>query len=128
MRRSRLIGLRIAALLLSLLLVLAVGGLLVLKSDWFHQKVRQRIIAELERATGGTATLGDFIVDWGALTFEFQDLTLHGTEPAGVAPLFHAKSIVVGLKIVSFLKQDVDIALATVREPKINLIVAADGS
>src|SRR5947207_13774729 len=100
-----------AALLVSLLLILGAVGLLVLKSDWFHQKVRQRIVAELERATGGTATLGDFIVDWGALTFEFQDLTLHGTEPAGVAPLFHAKSIVVGRKIVSFLKQDVYSAL-----------------
>src|SRR5947208_3529162 len=82
------------------------------------------ILAELEKATGGTATLGDFVVDWGALTFEFQDLTLHGTEPPAAAPLFHARSIVVGLKIISFMKRDVDIALATVREPKINVIVA----
>jgi len=107
MKRPKHLALRIALLLASLLLIAAGTGLLVLKSDWFHQKVRQRIVAELEKATGGTATLGDFVVDWGALTFEFQDLTLHGTEPPAAAPLFHARSIVVGLKIISFVKRDV---------------------
>ena len=128
MSRGVRIGLKIAASLTALLLILAAGAVLVLRSDWFHDKVRQRIVAELESATGGTATLGNYSLDWRATTFEFQDLTLRGTEPASAPPLLHAKSIQVGLKIVSFLKKDVDIASAVVREPKVNLIVAADGS
>jgi len=124
------VGLKIAVSFTALLLILSAGAVLVLKSGWFHDKVRRRIVAELERATGGTATLGNwnYGLDRRAMTLEFQDLTLRGTEPASAPPLLHARSVQVGLKIVSFLKQDVDIASAVVREPKINLIVAADGS
>jgi translocation and assembly module TamB len=128
MSRSVRVGLKIVASLAALLLISAVSAVLVLRTEWFHEKVKQRIISELERATGGTATLGNFAFNWRVLTFQFQDLTLHGTEPANVPPLLQAKSIEVGLKIVSLWTREVDLASIVAGEPKVNLIVAADGS
>ena len=128
MRRAFRIGLKIVASLGALLLILSVAAVLVLRSDWFHEKARQRIVEELERATGGHATLGTFVFDWRLFTVRFQDLTLHGSEPAGAPALLQAKSLEVGLKLVSFWKRDVDVQSVVVSEPKVNLIVAADGS
>jgi translocation and assembly module TamB len=128
MRRGFRIGLKILASLMTLLLILAVTAVLVLRSGWFHEKVRQRIVTELERATGGSATLGSFVFDWRLFTVRFQDLTLRGTEPASAPALLQARSIEIGLKLVSFWKQQVDVESVVVSEPKVNLIVAADGS
>src|SRR5207245_2298066 len=112
-----------------LLAIFALTAVLTLRSPWFHEKVRQRIVAELERATGGTATLGDWVFNWRRLlTVQFKDLTLHGTEPSGAAPLIQARSIEVGLKIISFWKRNVDIESLAIVEPRINLIINPDGS
>ena len=99
-----------------------------LRSPWFHEQVRRRIVSELERVTGGTAMLGRWVFNWRLLTAEFNDLTLHGTEPPNAPPLLRARSIKVGLRIRSFWKRDVDIESLTVAEPQVNIIVAADGS
>src|SRR5579872_5339615 len=104
MRRAPRILLKLAAALVALLAILAIAGVLTLRSGWFHEKVRQRIVTELERVTGGSATLGNFTFDWRLLTVAFRDLTLRGKEPASAAPLLRAESIVVGLKIISLWK------------------------
>ncbi len=65
-RRARVVW-RIAALLAALLAGLAVTAVLTLKSDWFRQKVRQRIVAEIERSTGGVATFRNFRFHWQGL-------------------------------------------------------------
>lgn len=128
MKRAPRIALKIAVSLIALLLAATALSLLVLRTDWFHEKVRQRIVAELERVTGGRAELGGFAIDWGLLTIEFRDLTLRGTEPASAPPLLRAKSIAVGLKIISLWKKEVDLETLTVRAPLVNVTVAADGS
>jgi len=127
-RRAIRIGLKLARWLITLAVVGAVLMVLVLRSDWFHEKVRVRIVAELERATGGTATLGTFVFDWRLFTVRFEGLTLRGTEPAAAPALLEAKSIQVDLKLISFWKQQVDVQSVEVSEPKVNLMVAADGS
>jgi translocation and assembly module TamB len=128
MRRAIRIALKTAAWLTALLVILTIAAVVVLKSDWFHEKVRQRIVAELERATGGAASLGDFQFYWRRLTAEVSDLTLRGTEPADAAPLLHVKSVQAGLKIISVWRKDVDINWVMIKEPNINLILNEDGS
>src|SRR5438552_88402 len=51
MSRGPRIVLRIAASLTALFLILTVTAVLVLKSNWFLEKVRQRIVAALENGT-----------------------------------------------------------------------------
>ncbi len=128
MRRFLRIALKIFAWLAALALIVTIAAVLTLRSDWFHNQVKQRIVAELERVTGGRAELGDWALDWRLFTVRFEALTLHGTEPAGSAPLLQARSIEVGFKIISFWKQDVDLQSVVVTEPKVKVIVAADGS
>ncbi len=125
-RRSR-IFLQGAAVVAAAALLCAAAAVLIARSAWFHEKVRRRIVAEVERATGGRVRLGAFRFRWAALEATLDDFTIHGLEPPEHSPLFRARSIVVGLKIVSFVRRDVDIALLAVRGPEISIEVDAEG-
>ena len=50
-----------------LLVVCAVAALLVVRSGWFRELVRQRIVTEVESATGGRVEVGNFSFKWNAL-------------------------------------------------------------
>jgi translocation and assembly module TamB len=113
---------------LAAIVVLGLAGvILVLRSDWFHEKVRARIVSTIETATGGRAEVGNFRFDWKQLRAEVDQLTLHGNEPADRPPLFRASTIAVGLKIVSAFRRDIDIQYFEVKDPHIYLIVYPDG-
>ena len=125
-RRSR-IALVAAAALAGLVLIVVIGAVLTLRSSWFREKVRARIVDEVERATGGRTELGSFSMDWTHLRAEVRNFVLHGTEPPGKPPLFQAESITVGLKIVSVFKKKVDIESLEIRRPRFYLMVFPEG-
>src|SRR5688572_26846068 len=106
-----------------LLVVLGVSALLVLRSNWFREKVRSRVVYEIERVSGGRVEIGALNIDWSNLKAEIAPFVLHGTEPANEAPLFRAESVQLGLRIVSTFKRDVDLASLVVDRPQINLLV-----
>src|SRR5579863_4944928 len=92
------------------LVLLAVGAaVLVLESSWFYEKVRGGIVTTVSDATGGRVSIGGFHLDWKRMRVELKSLQVAGKEPAGKPALFRADSIAIGFKIVSLLKQDVDI-------------------
>jgi len=126
-RRSRLI-LVISGALLGLVCILAVTAVFVLRSGWFREQVRERIVAEAERVTGGRIELGSFDFAWSTMTARVNGLVIHGTEPAGAPPLLSVRSITVVLKIVSMLKRTVDIHSIAVDQPQAHLIVSPDGT
>jgi translocation and assembly module TamB len=103
-------------------------ALYTLQTNWFKQRVREKIVSAAERASGGRVELGSFSYDWRTLNAQFNAFVVHGTEPVGARPLFRANSIRVGFRIVSLLKQDVDIKFLKIDRPKINLILHPDGS
>ena len=115
------------AIIASLVIIATISTIFVLRSGWFYEKVRDRIVTTVETATGGRTEAGSFRFDWHNLRAEVGNFTLHGTEPAGKPPLFHASRIAVGLKIISLWKRDVDIQYLDVTEPHVYLIVGADG-
>ena len=106
---------------------LLVAGVMVVRSPWFREQVRRRIVREVETATGGRAEAGAFTFDWRRLRAEVKGLVVHGTEAAGEPPLFRASSVAVGLKIVSLLRRKFDIAYLDVVEPRVYLILYPDG-
>jgi translocation and assembly module TamB len=109
--------------------LLAVGtAILVLQSDWFFNKIRLRLVSVVENATGGRADIGSFHFDWHNLRAEVHDIVVRGTEPPGKPPLLRARRVVVGIKLISLSRHEVDIQSLTVTEPHIYLIVAPDGS
>lgn len=114
-----------AVAVLALALVLAF--LVVVRSAWFERQVRNRIVAEVERVTGGRAEIGVFRFNWQTLTAEVSPFVLHGTEPAGAPPLFRADLVRVGLKIISMLRRRVDIESLAIARPDLRILVTPDG-
>ena len=127
MSRKRM-ALTAAACVTALALILAATVVFTLQSPWFYNKVRQRIVSEVEKATGGQVEVASFRFDWRQLRAEAGGLVVHGTEPAGRPALLRASSVTVGLKLVSLVKRDVDVQYLDVTEPHVYLIVNPDGS
>jgi translocation and assembly module TamB len=104
-----------------------VAVVLVLRSAWFYEKVRERVVSTVETATGGRVEAGSFRFDWKRLRAEVGAFAIHGTEPSGKPPLFRARTVAVGLKIVSILERRVDIRYLEVVEPRVYLTIDSDG-
>ena len=98
-----------------------------LRSEWMREKLRIRVVQEVEKATGGKAELGRLDFDPGLLWATMERFTLHGTEPAGAAPLVSAERVRVELKILSFLKKSVDVGRIEIVRPQVNVIVDENG-
>ncbi len=109
-------------------LATAIAGLITLQSDWFKNKVRERILSATEDATGGRVEIGKFNYDWQAMTAEVGSFIVHGKEPVSSPPFFRADKIQIGLKIISALKKQVDITSLSVDKPQVYVTVAPDGS
>jgi translocation and assembly module TamB len=122
-RRIAWIG---AACLAGLALVF-VAAVLVLRSAWFNEKVRERVVSTVETATGGRVEAGSFQFDWRRLRAQIGAFAIHGTEAAGKPPLFRARTVAVGLKIISILERRVDIQYLEVVEPRVYLTIDSDG-
>ena len=116
------------ALLAALVLAIGISGLITLQSDWFKNKVRERIVSVTEDATGGRVEIGKFNYDWQAMTAEVGPFIVHGSEPASSPPFFRADKIQIGLKIISALEKQVDITSLTVEKPQLYVTVSPDGS
>lgn len=99
----------------------------LLRSEWLREKLRARAVQEIEKATGGRVELGRLDFDPSLLGASIDRFVLHGTEPTGAAPLVRAERIQVGLKILSFLKPNVDVGRIEIVKPRVNIIVGADG-
>ncbi len=123
-RRRAKIALFAAA---GLCLSLAAACLVIVRTSWFREKVRERIVREVESATGGRAEIGSFQFDGGQLRAEIRDFVLHGTEREG-APLVRVRRVAVVLKLASALRRDIDIQSLEVEAPQVRIVVHPDGS
>jgi translocation and assembly module TamB len=126
MRRRRII--KCLAALTGAIVLMAVLVAVTLRSPWFYEKVRQKLVATIETATGGRVEVGSFRFHWITLRAEVTSLTLHGLEPADKPPLLSCSSAALGLKIVSLWKREIDIRYLDVNAPRVYLIVQPDGS
>jgi len=111
-----------------LVLLMLAAGIFVARSDWLREQVRERIVLEAEKTTGGRVEIGAFAFDWSTLTAQLDHLTIHGTEPAGQAPLLAVKRVVIGLKIISLMERDFNIARVEADAPRAHLIFQVDGT
>lgn len=128
MKKLGRILLRIAAGAGILLAASAIAGFLVIRSGWFREEVRERIIAGIERSTGARAEIGGFDFDWERLTATVSLLVVHGREPAGETPLLTAQSVTAGFRVISILERKVDLSSLRVIRPVVRIVFFPDGS
>ena len=117
-----------------LLLVIAVGLVALLAALWysttdsFQAFVRKRVVAEIERITGGRAEIGSFHAVPFHMQVEVRNITVHGKEGPKEVPLAHADSLVARLKVISFLRTEFGFYSVTLEHPVIHIAIGADGT
>ncbi len=117
-----------------LLIAIGVGVAAALSALWytttdsFQAYVRSRMVAEVERITGGRAEIGSFHVVPFHLQVEVRDITVHGKESATEAPLVHADSLLARVKVISFLRTEFGFHSLTLDHPVVHIAVRPDGT
>ena len=128
MTRARHLTRQILVAAAILLMVIAGAGLLIVRSGWFRELVRQRIVSEIETATGGRVEVGNFSFKWETLVAKISPLVLHGTEPSSETPLLRVESVSVGLRVISMLERKFDLSSVSLDQPRLRIVVYPDGS
>jgi translocation and assembly module TamB len=117
-----------------LLVVAGLGGLgalalvIYVNTESFQALVRRRLVAEIERITGGRAEVGSLHTIPFRLQVEVRNITVHGRESASDLPLAHADSITAQLKLTSLLRQELSFRELAVDQPLIHVLFYPDGS
>lgn len=112
---------------LALLVFLGVA-VLYLNSDSFLQVVRNKVVAQLERMTGGKVELQSLDWKWTSFHIEARGLTIHGLESPGEAPYVHADQIGASIRIVSLFSRKIALSNVVVEHPTVHIIIYPDGS
>ncbi len=124
MRLVRNVGIGLAAFVLLVLMT----GVLVVRTEWFRDYVREKIITATEEGTGGRVEIGSFSFDWTHLTAVVTDFVIHGNEPAGSPPYVSAHRVELHVRLFTSIHHLLDITYLGVERPQANVFVAADGS
>jgi translocation and assembly module TamB len=124
-KKAWLLGL---AGLVALLLIALVAAGLVLRTVWFKNQVRDRLVSVAATATGGRVDIGEFDYNWNNLTVEVAPFVIHGKESPQAAPFFRAERIRIGMRIISLFERQVDLVSVTVEKPQVSVTVNPDGS
>jgi translocation and assembly module TamB len=126
--RRRHAWLRVLAGAFVAFLLLLGGGVWYISTPRFANKVRLKVIAELEQATGGRVDLQRFQWNIRHLAFEADDLTIHGLEAPNEIPYAHVDRLYLQLKILALIHPRAGVNLLELDHPVIHLIVYPDGS
>src|SRR5438094_1257248 len=117
----------IAAVILILVVVIAIGGYFVLRSHSFHRYVLAKIVEKASASTGGNVEIRSYDFRWSNLTANAYGLIIHGTEPAGQRPLLQVDKLTVRLKILSVLHQKISLREIRVEHPVAHLLIDKQG-
>lgn len=114
--------------LLVLLTLLVVGLYFVASSAAFENVVRQRLIAQIETATGGHAEVASF--HWRLLHLEAEadGVVIHGLEDPGDAPYAQIQSLRAQVSILDIFSPHIQLRNLEIKQPSLHLIVYPDGS
>lgn len=112
-----------------LLLLIIIGGAIWYSTTaGFQHRVRNLVITQLEKSTGGRVELGRFRVDLAQLGIEADNLTIHGKEAPGQIPYFHTNRLVAHLKIIDLFAGKIGLSYLGLSHPTIHIIIYPDGS
>jgi translocation and assembly module TamB len=107
---------------------LPLGLTLILSSGAADNYMRRTIVEQIQKLTSGSAELAAFHFNPWRLRVTLSDFTVHGREPAGTPPFFHADRLEVGLRIDSVWGRRVSLGDVEVSHPILHVRVEHDGS
>ena len=97
-------------------------------TESFQALVRRRLVAEIERITGGRAEIGSFHTVPFRMQVEVRNITVHGRESATDVPLAHADSVLARVKIISLFESQFSFHEVVLDQPVIHVAFYSDGS
>ena len=115
-------------LFVGLAIILVLTAVYFIANGFADQWARRTIVEQLEKTTGARVELGNFHIAWRNLTVHFDGLTLHGREPAGSPPLFHADTLMFDIDVDSFWGRKISLANVEMFHFSANVQMAKDGS
>jgi translocation and assembly module TamB len=97
-------------------------------TDSFQALVRRRLVAEVERITGGRAEIGSFHTTPFRLQIAVRNITVHGREAGNEVPLAHVDRIVARLKLSSLLRSELAFYQVVLDQPVVHVVFYPDGT
>jgi translocation and assembly module TamB len=116
------------ALVVTIALIAGLAVAYVIVSGLADVWARRTIVEQLQKTTGARVELGNFHFGWRALSARFDGLTLHGREPAGTPPLFHADRLEFGIHVESFWNRRISLGNVEISHFSTHVRVEKDGS
>ena len=114
-------------LALSALLVVAFL-LLLLQTGLPEYWMRRAVIRRIAAVTGGGVELGEFRFSLWHLRTELFNLTIHGSEPPGSSPYFHANYVLADLRVISWFGRRLALDELRLDHPSLNVRIPRDGA
>jgi translocation and assembly module TamB len=108
--------------------VATLGVLVYVNTDSFQSLVRRRLVAEVERITGGRVEIGSIHTTPFRLQVDVRGITVHGRESATDVPLAHVDRIVARLKISSLLRSELAFHEVILEQPVVHMAFYPDGA
>ena len=119
---------RWGALALLIVMALPVALLVTLSIGVLDNSIRRAIVDRIAQTTGKPAELEGFHFNPWRLSVVLSNLTIHGLEPAGTPPLFHADRLEVGLRVDSWWGRKFSVRDVSVSHPQIHVRINGDGA
>jgi translocation and assembly module TamB len=109
-------------------LIALAGIMLYLRTDSFQALVRSRLVAELERVSGGRVEIGSIHTTPFRLQADVRAITIHGREAANEVPLAHVDRIVARLKPGFLLRSEFGFDEVVLEHPVVHVEFYPDGT
>jgi translocation and assembly module TamB len=119
---------RIALIVFGVLVVAYVSAVMALKTQWFHNWVKERVVVDLQHLTGARVEIGNLEVHPAIFQLDFRNLRLHGREAPSERPLLAARIVVVRMNPLSLLFRRLWISSLYARGVEIHWVTYRDGS
>src|SRR5438132_4971168 len=100
----------------------------ILSSGAANYYFRRTIVTQIEKLTSGSAELAAFHFSPWRMRVTLNDFTVHGREPQGTPPFFHADRLELGLRIDSVWGRRVSLGDVKVSHPVLRVRVERNGS
>ncbi|HWC00867.1 MAG TPA: translocation/assembly module TamB domain-containing protein [Bryobacteraceae bacterium] len=128
MSRKAKIWRNIAIGVVLLIGILATTTILVVRTAWFQDFARRKVISAVEEATGGRVEIGSFSLSLAPLRVVIANFVIHGKEPPGAEPYLRARRLQAEVRLFTSLRHPLDITYLGIERPEANILVFADGS